>query len=580
LEVSVTVNGARTVAGSDKREPFSESTKTVLIFVNGAVVRLASAVAPGQLLFLTNEKTKKEVVCQVVKSKNYQNITGYVELEFTEPVAGFWGMRFPAAGPAQPTPSAPSAPANSPKPSTGNFASESKPQNTSASLSPERKSPAPSLPRVSLPTTAAPSVSASQPPAPSSPASAIHPQIPAAGTRLPSSVIPVFPPSPKPSNVVEISRPSVAASEAAGAAKHSTPPSKSLLDTDEVKIPSWLEPLARNAATTSAADNTPAEHLPDEYPMEVEDPPVTEVAETPEPAYREDPAPAFRAHFLSEEHHDVERATSNGSGKKVLIGAVAAGLLLLAGGGALYLRQRPSSSAPSTAAAVIPTTENVGAGPAESTTPAAAQPAPSGTYQAVSTPASANGLPAGAVAAKSVDAANTVQNKRLATVDAAPAAARQPKKPTLGTVNLANPIVNQPAGGQDRPAEALNLEASSVVPQPADRLSSDLVDNSKQPAAPPVPLPVGGKVKAARLISSVSPTYPSIARSQRLAGDVKLDALIDVTGRVSKMAVISGPPLLRDSAMDALHQWKYEPAQLDGKPVQMHLTVTIQFKLQ
>jgi protein TonB len=126
----------------------------------------------------------------------------------------------------------------------------------------------------------------------------------------------------------------------------------------------------------------------------------------------------------------------------------------------------------------------------------------------------------------------------------------------------------------------LNLEASSVVPQPADGLSSDLVDNSKQPAAPPVPLPVGGKVKAARLISSVSPTYPSIARSQRLAGDVKLDALIDVTGRVSKMAVISGPPLLRDSAMDALHQWKYEPAQLDGKPVQMHLTVTIQFKLQ
>ena len=98
LEVSVTVNGARTVAGSDKREPFSESTKTVLIFGHGAVVRLSSSVAPGQLLFLTNEKTKKEVVCQVVKSKNYSNVSGYVELEFTEPVAGFWGMRFPTPG--------------------------------------------------------------------------------------------------------------------------------------------------------------------------------------------------------------------------------------------------------------------------------------------------------------------------------------------------------------------------------------------------------------------------------------------------------------------------------------------------
>src|SRR3989442_11948147 len=58
LEVPVSVNGARTVEGSAKREPFSEATKTVLIFGSGAVIRLASSVAPGQLLFLTNEKTK------------------------------------------------------------------------------------------------------------------------------------------------------------------------------------------------------------------------------------------------------------------------------------------------------------------------------------------------------------------------------------------------------------------------------------------------------------------------------------------------------------------------------------------
>ncbi len=95
LEIPITVNGARTAEGSDKREPFSESTKTVMVFGSGAVIRLTSAMAPGQLLFLTNESTKKEVVCQVVKSKNYRNASGYVELEFTEPAVGFWGMRFP-----------------------------------------------------------------------------------------------------------------------------------------------------------------------------------------------------------------------------------------------------------------------------------------------------------------------------------------------------------------------------------------------------------------------------------------------------------------------------------------------------
>src|SRR5215467_14556181 len=117
LEIAVTVNGARSVEGTDKREPFSETTQTVLVFGNGAVIRLTSNVTTGQLLFLTNEKTKKEVVCQVVKSKHYRSLSGYVELEFTEPAVGFWGMRFPtdrAAAPASnvtPISAAPAKPA-------------------------------------------------------------------------------------------------------------------------------------------------------------------------------------------------------------------------------------------------------------------------------------------------------------------------------------------------------------------------------------------------------------------------------------------------------------------------------------
>src|ERR1700739_672161 len=96
-EIPVTVNGARSVEGTDRREPFSEKTQTVLVFANGGVIRLASPVSSGQLLFLTNEKSRKEVVCQVVKSKNYSSVSGYVELEFTEAAPGFWGIRFPGS---------------------------------------------------------------------------------------------------------------------------------------------------------------------------------------------------------------------------------------------------------------------------------------------------------------------------------------------------------------------------------------------------------------------------------------------------------------------------------------------------
>src|SRR5205814_4354267 len=68
LEILVTIHCARIVEGSDKREPFSESTRTVLVSSHGAVVRLDAPLVPGQLIFLFNERTQKGVVCQVVKS--------------------------------------------------------------------------------------------------------------------------------------------------------------------------------------------------------------------------------------------------------------------------------------------------------------------------------------------------------------------------------------------------------------------------------------------------------------------------------------------------------------------------------
>jgi periplasmic protein TonB len=78
----------------------------------------------------------------------------------------------------------------------------------------------------------------------------------------------------------------------------------------------------------------------------------------------------------------------------------------------------------------------------------------------------------------------------------------------------------------------------------------------------------------------VPPSYPKLAKSQRVSGNVLIDALIDPAGHVTVMNVVSGPTLLHQAAMDALKQWKYQPASLDGKPVPMRLTVTIRFRLQ
>jgi len=81
----------------------------------------------------------------------------------------------------------------------------------------------------------------------------------------------------------------------------------------------------------------------------------------------------------------------------------------------------------------------------------------------------------------------------------------------------------------------------------------------------------------ARLLKSVPPVYPPFARTRHVGGDVTLDALIDANGNVTELKVVSGPPILREAAMAAVQQWKYDPARLNGQPVAMHLGVTVRF---
>lgn len=94
FETAVVATGARPGDSAAKRELFTEETQTVLVFENGAVIRLSAAVADGQLLFLTNKTTGKEVVTQVLRKRSFRPTNCYVDLEFTEPCPNFWGIEF------------------------------------------------------------------------------------------------------------------------------------------------------------------------------------------------------------------------------------------------------------------------------------------------------------------------------------------------------------------------------------------------------------------------------------------------------------------------------------------------------
>ena len=81
-------------------------------------------------------------------------------------------------------------------------------------------------------------------------------------------------------------------------------------------------------------------------------------------------------------------------------------------------------------------------------------------------------------------------------------------------------------------------------------------------------------------ISRVQPTYPEEARKNRIQGLVKLSAVIDAKGTVTKVEPIESPdPTLTEAAVEAVKKWTYKPATLKGKPVKVIMTITVSFKL-
>ncbi|HWN40817.1 MAG TPA: M56 family metallopeptidase [Thermoanaerobaculia bacterium] len=93
------------------------------------------------------------------------------------------------------------------------------------------------------------------------------------------------------------------------------------------------------------------------------------------------------------------------------------------------------------------------------------------------------------------------------------------------------------------------------------------------------PLKVEGNVKPPKIVNKVQPEYPESAREAKLEGTVAVKTVIDEQGRVRNPTVAksSGNADFDRSALDAVAQWTFQPATLDGKRVEVYYTITIRF---
>ena len=104
------------------------------------------------------------------------------------------------------------------------------------------------------------------------------------------------------------------------------------------------------------------------------------------------------------------------------------------------------------------------------------------------------------------------------------------------------------------------------------------------PEPPPVPSPAkpvrpGGVIKTPVKVRHVPPIYPLMAQQARVEGIVIIEAIVGADGRVTEARVLRSKPLLDDAALAAVRQWEFTPTTLNGVPVPVIMTVTVNFTL-
>jgi TonB family protein len=670
LEIPVKVHGSRVSDAANgaapRTEPFEEQTSTMIVFPQGSVIRMSTAVNIGQMLVVTNLKTRQDAICRVVKVRTFTNMQGYVEVEFTHKQEGYWGVQFSGTG-AVPVSGA-LQPAAANPPATVPAAVVSVPAQAAPVIASPRPA-APVKPAQEIPAAppianfvAAPPVAPVVSPVPPAQASQVAPppvqptvvtpvvQASYVAPLPPPTLVPPPPPPPtvvapvvQVTHVAPPAAPPVtkqetpfvwigtqeevqpAASSTSTVVKPGLPPlsSKPVVPVQVTEVPLELPkiqlpnfeipqnavfaeevavpamsgslpfPLAQPPA--SPAQLTMSELRGDEPTLASSASASSANAATTEQlaAIEEKPAESSRAVFgslsggasfganrsasaetlgarLDSALGSSDEAKAPRSNNWIMIAACVTLLFAGLGGGLIYFRSQAKAGGANPSGPLSQSTEQAQQVAAEQNAlQNSARPAVGGPIATVVS----SGAPAVTVSAGASNPAKTSP------------AVKSPVSKTASIMDgavIEHPLTAQ-RGGVATPDGAPALEGLSVGDSSNGNALPGVISSSTMaaPAAPEVrsegPVVSGGKVAEPKLIYRALPVYPLNAKQAGIAGDVVVQTTIDQKGSVVSMHVVSGPLMLRQAALDALHRWKFQPSTLDGQPIAVQMQVTIKF---
>jgi TonB family protein len=573
LEVPVSVAGARPATAQEKRELFSEDTSTVLVFKDGAVIQLSAAIAVGQLLFLTDKRTKREVVCQVVHKRSHRPTSCYVELEFTEEVDNFWGVSFPdkeesdeiprtaeAVEAEETTEDDRSEPVAAPK--TEDVAQlkdevetlraqlrelQEKQAAEEKKALEEREEQARRLAEAEAAARAAAEAEARA----------------------------------KAERVAEEARQKalMADEETKRAAEEARKWEEESIEKERERKRAEKERKEREEAEREKAEKEKEEgsrvpkigmRLPSGAPSApVETPAAAKPAggkEEVDPLEDLLPKPALDFSHAPKgldpnDPYNIYKPLRKRAGLAEIVAAVVVVLLLIGGGGfAWYQNWLPFLHHRVPELPTLPKNAPV-AKPGPVTNAAKAQ-------------VTANAQPAGnATTGTAANAGGT-------------AAATAESKPGTGSdAKTAEPPAEKPAEevvAEEKPAEKKPENKKAAAAKASSKKDGKNHGKAETSAESKPKLAVTDEasdapVEPAKLLHAVSPVYPPDAMRGYITGDVRIEAEVDAAGRVGAMKILVGPEALRQAAKDALKQYEYAPATQGGKAVASKVVVTVKF---
>ena len=157
-------------------------------------------------------------------------------------------------------------------------------------------------------------------------------------------------------------------------------------------------------------------------------------------------------------------------------------------------------------------------------------------------------------------------------------------KNTIAPITAPDEIVDETPEPPKNPVDGGLVTGPSVN---SSSVLSELSAPTTVVAPPPPPVDatpklvkVGGVIREPKKLVHVPPIYPEFARLSRIEGKVTMEAILDATGRVESLRVLSAEPLLQEAAVRAVRQWRYTPTTLNGVPVPVLMTITVVFSLQ